>query len=60
MIVGNLVSGTAGFDADDNEVLLVPRSGDSIAVAAHPSEPSPRIFDEALKLRLTLHAAHER
>jgi len=61
MIVGNLVSDTAGFDADDNEVLLVLRTGESIAVPrASKRAIADRIFDEALKLRLALHSAHER
>ena len=61
MIVGNLVSDTAGFDADDNEVLLVLRTGESIPVPrASKRAIADRIFDEALKLRLALHSAHER
>jgi phosphopantothenoylcysteine decarboxylase/phosphopantothenate--cysteine ligase len=61
MIVGNLVSDTAGFDADDNEVLLVLSTGESIAVPrAAKRAIADRIFDEALKLRLALHSAHER
>ena len=61
MIVANLVSDTAGFDADDNEVLLVLRTGESIAVPrASKRAIADRILDEALKLRLALHSAHER
>ena len=58
MIVANLVSqdGT-GFDSDENEVLLVLRTGQSIPVPRAPKrEIARRILDEAIKLRLTLHA----
>jgi phosphopantothenoylcysteine decarboxylase/phosphopantothenate--cysteine ligase len=62
MVVGNLVSGTeTGFESDVNEVVLILRSGESIPVARAPKrEIADRIFDEALKLRLALHAAHGR
>ncbi len=61
MIVGNLVSDTAGFDSDENEVLLVLRTGESIAVPRTSKRAiADRILDEALKLRLALHSAHER
>ncbi len=61
MVVANLVSqdstGT-GFEADDNEVMLALRTGENIAVSRAPKRAiADRIFDEALKLRLTLHAA---
>jgi len=50
-----------GFESDLNEVLLVLRSGETIPVARAPKrEIADRVFDEALKLRLTLHAAHGR
>jgi phosphopantothenoylcysteine decarboxylase/phosphopantothenate--cysteine ligase len=60
MLVGNLVSGSeTGFESDLNEVLLVLRSGETIPVARAPKrEIADRIFDEALKLRLALHAAN--
>jgi phosphopantothenoylcysteine decarboxylase / phosphopantothenate---cysteine ligase len=59
MMVGNLVlnAGT-GFDADDNEVVLVTRAGDTIAVDRAPKRAiAARILDEALRLRQALHAA---
>ncbi len=60
MVVGNFVGGASdtGFESDQNEVVLVPRSGDPIEVPrTSKREIAARIFDEALKLRLTLHAA---
>ena len=61
MVVGNLVGGTeTGFDSDRNEVILALRTGDTVQLApASKREIADRIFDEALKLRLVLHAAHE-
>ena len=59
MVVGNLVSqaGT-GFDSDDNEVVLVTRAGETIPVErASKRIVAGRIFDEAMRLRLALHAA---
>jgi phosphopantothenoylcysteine decarboxylase/phosphopantothenate--cysteine ligase len=59
MIVGNVVSqaGT-GFDADENEVVLVTRAGDTIPVERAPKRAiAARILDEALRLRLALHAS---
>jgi phosphopantothenoylcysteine decarboxylase/phosphopantothenate--cysteine ligase len=60
MVVGNLVGATdSGFESDQNEVILVMRAGDSIALPPAPKrEIADRIFDEVLKLRLTLHAAN--
>ncbi len=60
MIVGNLVSyanGTAtGFEADENEVVLVTRAG-CIPVSLAPKRAiARRIFDEVPALRLALHA----
>jgi phosphopantothenoylcysteine decarboxylase / phosphopantothenate---cysteine ligase len=58
MVVANLVGqdGT-GFEADQNEVLLVLRSGESIPIARAPKrEIAGRIFDHVQKLRLALHA----
>jgi phosphopantothenoylcysteine decarboxylase/phosphopantothenate--cysteine ligase len=59
MIAGNLVGqeGT-GFESDMNEVVLALVTGEVIAVPrATKREIADRIFDEALKLRLALHAA---
>jgi phosphopantothenoylcysteine decarboxylase/phosphopantothenate--cysteine ligase len=63
-VVANLVApptGAAdngiGFDSDENEVVLVTRSGDSISVPrASKRLIARRIFDEMIKLRLVLHA----
>jgi phosphopantothenoylcysteine decarboxylase / phosphopantothenate---cysteine ligase len=62
MVVGNLVGGSdTGFDAEQNEVLLVTRTGETLRIAkAAKREVSDRIFDETLKLRLALHAADGR
>jgi len=59
MVVGNGVAqpGT-GFDSDQNEVVLVTRAGATIPVArASKRIIAGRIFDEALRVRLALHAA---
>jgi len=59
MVVGNLVNqdGT-GFEADQNEVVLVLRTGDNIPLPRAPKrEIADRIFDQIMKLRLALHAA---
>ena len=59
MVVGNLVSqpGT-GFESDENEVVLVTRAGETIPVErASKRIVARRIFDEAMRLRLALHAA---
>ena len=62
MVVGNLVGGAGtGFESDQNEVMLVLRTGETLPLArASKREIAGRIFDELLKLRLTLHAAHGR
>jgi phosphopantothenoylcysteine decarboxylase / phosphopantothenate---cysteine ligase len=62
MVVGNLVGGSdTGFDAEQNEVVLVMRTGETMRIAkAAKREVSDRIFDETLKLRLSLHAADGR
>ena len=62
MVVGNLVGGSeTGFESDQNEVVLVLRTGEIIPVSrASKREIAERIFDELLKLRLALHAANER
>jgi phosphopantothenoylcysteine decarboxylase/phosphopantothenate--cysteine ligase len=59
MVVGNLVGGSeTGFESDDNEVVLALRSGETITLPrASKRVIAGRIFDEALKLRLALHAA---
>jgi len=59
MVVGNLVGGAeAGFESDENEVILVLRTGENIPVPrASKRDIADRIFDEALRLRLALHAA---
>jgi phosphopantothenoylcysteine decarboxylase/phosphopantothenate--cysteine ligase len=59
MIVANRVgvSGT-GFESDDNEVLLVLRSGPSIPVARAPKrEIADRVLDKVLDLRLAAASA---
>jgi len=59
MIVGNLVgSAETGFESDENEVVLVMRTGEILPLPrASKREIAGRIFDEVLKLRLALHAA---
>jgi phosphopantothenoylcysteine decarboxylase/phosphopantothenate--cysteine ligase len=58
MIVGNLVGEDIGFESEDNEVVLVLRTGENIRVPrASKREIADRIFDQVLKLRLALHAA---
>jgi phosphopantothenoylcysteine decarboxylase/phosphopantothenate--cysteine ligase len=59
MVVANLVSqeGT-GFESDENEVVLLLRTGETIALPrASKREIAGRILDQILKLRLALHAA---
>ncbi len=59
LVVANLVNqdGT-GFESDQNEVVLVLRTGETIPLArALKREIADRIFDQVLKLRLALHAA---
>jgi phosphopantothenoylcysteine decarboxylase/phosphopantothenate--cysteine ligase len=62
MVVGNLVGGSdLGFESDDNEVVLVLSTGENLALPRAPKrEIADRIFDEILKLRLSLHAANDR
>jgi len=64
MVVGNLVAGNmvsqpgTGFESDDNEVVLLTRAGETIPVErASKRAIAGRIFDEALRLRLALHAS---
>jgi phosphopantothenoylcysteine decarboxylase / phosphopantothenate---cysteine ligase len=59
MVVGNVVSrpGT-GFESDENEVVLVTRTGETIPVErASKRAVAGRILDEALRLRLALHVS---
>lgn len=58
MVVANMVGkeGT-GFESDENEVILALRTGEAISVPkASKRRIADRILDEALKLRLALHA----
>jgi phosphopantothenoylcysteine decarboxylase / phosphopantothenate---cysteine ligase len=59
MVVGNLVShSNVGFEADDNEVLLVMKSGEAVQLPKAPKRKiADQIFDQALKVRLAIHAA---
>jgi len=58
MVAANLVgSPGSGFEATDNEVTLVTRTGERIQLPRAPKhEVADWIFDHALKLRLALHA----
>jgi phosphopantothenoylcysteine decarboxylase/phosphopantothenate--cysteine ligase len=59
MVVANLVNqdGT-GFETDENEVVLVLSTGETIPLSRAPKrEIAERIFDQVLKLRLAMHAA---
>jgi len=60
MVVANLVgSNESGFESDLNEVVLVMRTGDTVSLPRAPKrEIADRIFDQVLKLRLALNAAH--
>ena len=62
MVVGNLVGGSdLGLESDENEVVLVLRTGETIALPrASKRVIADRIFDEVLNLRLALHAANGR
>jgi phosphopantothenoylcysteine decarboxylase/phosphopantothenate--cysteine ligase len=59
MVVANLVSrADTGFDSDQNEVVLVTRSGEAIPISrASKREIARRILDQILHLRLALHAS---
>ncbi len=59
MVVGNLVGQEgAGFESDTNEVTLALATGETLALPlASKRAIADRILDEALKLRLALHAA---
>lgn len=59
MIVGNLVSqsGNVGFETDDNEVTLITRSGEAIALPRAPKLTiAGQILDQVLNLRRAIHA----
>jgi len=58
MVVANLVSQEgSGFESDENEVVLVLRTGETIPVRrAAKSAIAHRIFDETIRLRLALHS----
>jgi phosphopantothenoylcysteine decarboxylase/phosphopantothenate--cysteine ligase len=60
MVVGNLVGGegAVGFESDDNEVVLILSTGESVPLPrAAKRTIAGQILDHALKLRLALHAA---
>ena len=59
MVVANLVSREGiGFEADENEVTLVVRTGETIPIErASKVVIAHRIFDEIMKLRLALHSS---
>ena len=59
MVVGNLVSDAgAGFESDENEVVMVTRMGETIPVSRAPKrEIARRILDQMVHLRLALHAS---
>ncbi|MEZ5399310.1 MAG: bifunctional phosphopantothenoylcysteine decarboxylase/phosphopantothenate--cysteine ligase CoaBC [Bryobacteraceae bacterium] len=59
MVVGNLVSTEGiGFESADNEVTLVPRSGEPVHLAKAPKRRiADQILDQVGKIRLSLHAA---
>jgi phosphopantothenoylcysteine decarboxylase/phosphopantothenate--cysteine ligase len=59
MVVGNWVNRIdTGFESDDNEVVLVMRNGENIEIPrASKRRIADAIFDNALRLRLSLHAS---
>jgi phosphopantothenoylcysteine decarboxylase/phosphopantothenate--cysteine ligase len=59
MVVGNLVNQEgSGFESDENEVVLVTRTGESVKLPrASKREIAGHILDRILKLRLALHTA---
>jgi len=61
MVVANLVAQAGiGFESDENEVTLVLSTGENIPIRrAAKSAIAQRIFDEMIKLRLTLHSHNE-
>ncbi len=62
MIVANLVGGTeTGFESDQNEVVLVMRTGETLPLPrASKRQIAGRILEQVMKLRLALHAANGR
>ncbi len=62
LVVGNFVGASdSGFESDQNEVLLVSRTGEPVSIPRAPKrEIADRIFDQVMKLRLSLHAADGR
>jgi phosphopantothenoylcysteine decarboxylase/phosphopantothenate--cysteine ligase len=59
MIVANLVAqdSSTGFESDDNEVVLALRTGEAVKLPrTSKREIADHIFDQALRLRLALHA----
>jgi phosphopantothenoylcysteine decarboxylase / phosphopantothenate---cysteine ligase len=58
MIVANFVGEGLGFESDENEVVLILRTGESIPLErASKRVIADQILDSVLKLRLSLHAA---
>jgi phosphopantothenoylcysteine decarboxylase/phosphopantothenate--cysteine ligase len=59
MVVANLVNReNIGFESDDNEVMLVMRTGEVVGLPLSSKRNiADGIFDHALRLRLALHAA---
>lgn len=58
MVVANLVGESVGFESDENEVLLVMSSGETVKLPrASKRKIAEWIFDHALRLRLALHSA---
>jgi len=59
MVVANLVSQEgSGFEADENEVVLLLRTGEIIPVKRAPKTAiAQRIFDEIIRLRLAIHSS---
>ena len=59
MVVGNLVNrANLGFESDENEVVLVMRTGETIELPrASKRALASAIFDHALRLRLALYAS---
>ncbi|MCC7154307.1 MAG: bifunctional phosphopantothenoylcysteine decarboxylase/phosphopantothenate--cysteine ligase CoaBC [Bryobacterales bacterium] len=57
MVVGNLVSAAGiGFESDENEVLLVLRTGEPVQLPRAPKRRiAGQILDQVLRLRLALH-----
>jgi len=58
MVVANLVGEALGFGSDENEVVLVMATGETVKLPrASKREIADQIFDHALRLRLALHSA---